>query len=102
MILTNKIMMVRPNTFRSNEETLKNNFFQKKFSKSEQKNLKIKVLKEFDNLVYILEKNNIDVSINQGSLIHENPDEIFSNNWIIFDNKKIGIFSMFAKTEEQK
>ena len=37
MILTNKIMMVRPNTFRSNEETLKNNFFQKKFSKSEQK-----------------------------------------------------------------
>ena len=97
MILTNKIMMVRPNTFRSNEETLKNNFFQKKFSKSEQKNLKNKVLKEFDNLVYNLEKNNIDVSINQGSLIHENPDEIFSNNWIIFDDKKIGIFSMFAK-----
>ena len=57
-------------------------------------------MKEFDNLVYNLEKNNIDVSINQGSLIHENPDEIFSNNWIIFDDKKIGIFSMFAKKQK--
>ena len=30
MILTSKILMVKPNNFRSNEETIVNNFFKKK------------------------------------------------------------------------
>lgn len=88
--------MIRPKTFRSNELTIDDNFFQKKELKNTDKVFK-QVINEFENFTKNLIKNDIDVKIFEGNELIENPDEIFPNNWIVFDDNKIGIFSMYAK-----
>ena len=88
--------MIRPKTFRSNEQTIGDNFFQKKEIKNTDKVFK-HVINEFENFTKKLIKNDIDVKIFEGNELTENPDEIFPNNWIVFDDNKIGIFSMYAK-----
>ncbi len=88
--------MIRPKTFRSNEQTIGDNFFQKKEIKNTDKVFK-QVINEFENFTKKLIKNDIDVKIFEGNERIENPDEIFPNNWIVFDDNKIGIFSMYAK-----
>ena len=97
MILTSKILMVKPNNFRSNEETIVNNFFQKKSLGISNSVLNKIAIKEFNQFVRKLEDNEIEVVVIGGSRTLNNPDEIFPNNWIVFDQNKIGIFPMFAK-----
>lgn len=96
MNLTDKILMVRPNTFRSNEQTIINNYFQKNNSKIDNKDVLSKALKEFDDLINIISKNKIEITVVEGNKLNDNPDEIFPNNWIVFENNKIGIFPMNA------
>ena len=97
MILTSKILMVKPNNFRSNEETIVNNFFQKNSHGISNSVLNKIAIKEFNQFVRKLEENEIEVEVIKGSRTLNNPDEIFPNNWIVFDQNKIGIFPMFAK-----
>jgi len=97
MILTSKILMVKPNNFRSNEETIVNNFFQKNSLGISNSDLNKIAIKEFNQFVRKLEENEIEVEVIEGSRTLNNPDEIFPNNWIVFDQNKIGIFPMFAK-----
>ena len=97
MILTSKILMVKPNNFRSNEETIVNNFFQVNSLEIPNSVLNKIAIKEFNQFVRKLEENEIEVKVIKGSRTLNNPDEIFPNNWIVFDQNKIGIFPMFAK-----
>ncbi len=97
MILTSKILMVKPNNFRSNEETIVNNFFQENSLEIPNSVLNKIAIKEFNQFVRKLEENEIEVEVIKGSRTLNNPDEIFPNNWIVFDQNKIGIFPMFAK-----
>ena len=97
MILTSKILMVKPNNFRSNEETIVNNFFQVNSLEIPNSVLNKIAIKEFNQFVRKLEENEIEVEVIKGSRTLNNPDEIFPNNWIVFDQNKIGIFPMFAK-----
>ena len=97
MILTSKILMVKPNNFRSNEETIVNNFFQENSLEIPNSVLNKIAIKEFNQFVRKLEENEIEVEVVEGSRTMNNPDEIFPNNWIVFDQNKIGIFPMFAK-----
>ena len=97
MILTSKILMVKPNNFRSNEETIVNNFFQENSLEIPNSVLNKIAIKEFNQFVKKLEENKIEVEVVEGSRTMNNPDEIFPNNWIVFDQNKIGIFPMFAK-----
>ena len=97
MILTSKILMVKPNNFRSNEETIVNNFFQENSLEIPNNVLNKIAIKEFNQFVRKLEENKIEVEVIEGSRTLNNPDEIFPNNWIVFDQNKIGIFPMFAK-----
>jgi len=97
MILTSKILMVKPNNFRSNEETIVNNFFQKNSLGISNSVLNKIAIKEFNRFVRKLEENEIEVEVIEGSKTLNNPDEIFPNNWIVFDQNKIGIFPMFAE-----
>jgi hypothetical protein len=97
MILTSKILMVKPNNFRSNEETMVNNFFQENSLEIPNSVLNKIAIKEFNQFVRKLEENEIEVEVIKGSRTLNNPDEIFPNNWIVFDQNKIGIFPMFAK-----
>ena len=97
MILTSKILMVKPNNFRSNEETIVNNFFQENSLEIPNSVLNKIAIKEFNQFVRKLEEHKIEVEVIEGSRTLNNPDEIFPNNWIVFDQNKIGIFPMFAK-----
>jgi len=97
MILTSKILMVKPNNFRSNEETIVNNFFQRNSLGISNSVLNKIAVKEFNRFVKKLEEHKIEVEVNEGSRTLNNPDEIFPNNWIVFDQNKIGVFPMFAK-----
>ena len=97
MILTSKILMVKPNNFRSNEETIVNNFFQENSLEIPNSVLNKIAIKEFNQFVRKLEENEIEVEVIEGSRTMNNPDEIFPNNWIVFDQNKVGIFPMFAK-----
>ena len=97
MILTSKILMVKPNNFRSNEETIVNNFFQENSLEIPNNLLNKIAIKEFNQFVKKLDENKIEVEVVEGSRTMNNPDEIFPNNWIVFDQNKVGIFPMFAK-----
>ena len=97
MMLTSKILMVKPNNFRSNEETIVNNFFQEDSLEIPNSVLNKIAIKEFNQFVKKLDENKIEVEVVEGSRTMNNPDEIFPNNWIVFDQNKVGIFPMFAK-----
>jgi hypothetical protein len=102
MILTSKILMVKPNNFRSNEETIVNNFFQEKSLLISNSVLNKIARKEFSQFVRKLEEHKIEVEVIEGSKTLNNPDEIFPNNWIVLDQNKIGIFPMFAKNRRSE
>ena len=99
MNLTDKILMVRPNTFRSNEQTIINNYFQKADSKIDDKDVFTKALKEFDDLTSIISKNNIDLQKFIENCKDINPEKfkrgfdtgLFVNHPLIKD-KKLPVF----------
>lgn len=90
-----KILMVRPALFAYNEQTAKNNYFQKQLSYS---NLNEKALQEFDNFVDVLRSNKIEVIVVQDTIDPHTPDSIFPNNW--FSTHSTGeliLYPMFAE-----
>lgn len=90
-----KTLMVRPAHFTFNEETAKNNHFQKKTSLLD---LNERALKEFDNFVDVLRKNKVDVVVVQDTREPHTPDSIYPNNW--FSTHSTGeliLYPMFAK-----
>jgi len=77
----NLIIMVRPSNFGFNAETASSNKFQ---STEQIQNSQEKALKEFDNMVEVLRRDQIDVRILQDTETPMKPDAIFPNNWISF------------------
>ena len=89
--------MVRPSSFRTNTQTLQNNYFQKISDFSDEIILQ-KTLIEFDNLVNKIRSYGIPVTVFQDDLIFDTPDSIFPNNWISFHTeKKIVLYPMYAE-----
>lgn len=89
--------MVRPSSFRTNTQTLQNNYFQKISDFSDEIILQ-KTLIEFDNLVNKIRSYGIPVTVFQDDLIFDTPDSIFPNNWISFHSeKKIVLYPMYAE-----
>ena len=94
--ITNTIFMVRPVCFRSNEQTIVNNFFQKNNIASHFSN--DKALLEFDTFVDKLKSKGIDVIVIEDNTIHDTPDSIFPNNWVSFHSDgTVVLYPMFAK-----
>lgn len=90
-----KILMVRPAHFAFNEETAKNNHFQKKLSFSD---LNEKALEEFDNFVDVLRSNKIEVIVVQDTTEPHTPDSIFPNNWFsTHSTGELVLYPMFAE-----
>ena len=91
------ILMVRPSGFKTNIQTLKNNFFQN-ISNLNENELLEKAQQEFDNLVDKIRSNGIPVIVFQDDQKHETPDSLFPNNWISFHKKNtIALYPMFAE-----
>ena len=87
--------MVRPAKFAYNEQTAKNNYFQKKLSLP---NVNEIALEEFDGFVNVLRDNKIDVVVVQDTIEPHTPDSIFPNNW--FSTHPSGefiLYPMFAR-----
>jgi hypothetical protein len=93
MQTTSHILMIRPVHFAFNEETADNNAFQVKTGETVQPN----ALKEFDNLVDILRKNDVDVTVVEDTLQPHTPDSLFPNNWVSFhDDGTLLLYPMYA------
>jgi hypothetical protein len=73
--------MIRPASFGFNPETAQTNVFQKKASDFSEEIHK-KALAEFDYMVELLKKEDLNVMVIDDTLEPYKPDAIFPNNWI--------------------
>lgn len=95
MQTASKILMIRPVHFAFNEQTAKNNYFQKNISVA---NLNERALQEFDDFVNTLRSNKIEVVVVQDTIDPHTPDSIYPNNW--FSTHSTGeliLYPMFAE-----
>ena len=89
---TNTILMVRPISFRMNEQTAVNNYYQKNLH-IKNKSINEKAQHEFDTFVTKLRSVGIQVIAVDDRLETDTPDSIFPNNWVSFhDDGTVGIF----------
>ncbi len=94
--------MIRPVSFRMNEQTAVNNYFQEDI---DMKNVEINLMaqQEFDAFVSILKSKGVNVIVVNDTVEPDTPDSIFPNNWISFHaNGTIGLYPMFAKNRRQE
>lgn len=93
---TSIILMIRPVNFGFNEQTAGSNAFQNR--NAEQSQVQEKALKEFDNLVRLLQDNGVEVIVIEDTLEPYKPDSIFPNNWVSFHNDgTIFLYPMMAE-----
>ena len=94
---THHVLMVRPASFRANEQTAANNYYQKHTALSAADAL-LQAQSEFDTLVSCLRLNNIKVTVVQDTLTPDTPDALFPNNWFALLGKgQLVLFPMFAE-----
>jgi len=90
------ILMIRPADFAFNPQTADSNAFQNKNEQPEQ--VQQQALKEFNNLVSLLQANGINVVVIDDTPKPHTPDAIFPNNWISFhENGDITLYPMQAE-----
>ncbi|MCF2876255.1 MULTISPECIES: citrulline utilization hydrolase CtlX [unclassified Tenacibaculum] len=95
---TNTILMVRPASFRMNEQTAVNNYYQQELVGMLPASINAKAEAEFDALVDKLREKGIKVIVVQDTKEPDTPDALFPNNWISFhENGDVAIYPMFAK-----
>lgn len=95
-LVTNKILMIKPNIFGSNPETLHDNIFQRANSVSEKEIVSDNARIEFKNFVKILKDNGINV-VEFSTKSTNLPDSIYSNNWIsTHQDGTIYLYPMFS------
>lgn len=95
---TNTILMIRPISFRMNEQTAVNNYYQKEVTKTLPETINKMAQKEFDAYVEKLRDHGINVIVVSDTDEFDTPDSIFPNNWISFhENGTVGIYPMFAE-----
>ena len=89
--------MIRPVTFRMNEETAVNNYFQEELE-LQNATINERAQQEFDTFVSKLRAVGINVIVESDDLEADTPDSIFPNNWVSFHNNgDIAIYPMFAE-----
>ena len=99
---TNTIVMVRPASFRMNEQTAVNNYFQEDL---DLKNAEInkKAQDEFDAYVDKLRAVGVNVIVIDDQASLDTPDSIFPNNWVSFhENGDIALYPMFAENRRRE
>jgi len=95
--------MVRPKHFNYNQETAKNNYFQKKEEKLSLSQTQEKVVKEFESFIKQLRKKNINVTVFDDRDDTVTTDSIFPNNWVSFHKDgKIILYPMFSKNRRKE
>ena len=96
--ITNTILMVRPTSFRANEQTAVNNHYQKDMTSISQPELERMAQSEFDEFVEKLRSVGVNVVVYESSDGLDTPDSHFPNNWVSFhENGTVGLYPMFAE-----
>lgn len=95
---TNTILMVRPASFRMNEQTAVNNYYQQELAGMLPATINVKAQQEFDVFVGKLKVQGIDVVVIEDTKTPDTPDALFPNNWISFhENGDVAVYPMFAE-----
>lgn len=99
---TDKLLMIRPACFYSNDQTATNNYFQQQTNESKVSTTE-KAQQEFDDFVGVLQKNGVSVYVWHDSKEPLTPDALFPNNWISFHSPSTLItYPMFATNRQQE
>ena len=94
--------MIRPVSFRMNEETAVNNYFQEEM-KLTSAGVNAKAQDEFDAFVVKLRAVGVHVIVEDDVLEMDTPDSIFPNNWVSFHrNGIVGLYPMFAENRRRE
>ncbi|MEP2278529.1 arginine deiminase-related protein [Maribacter sp.] len=102
MQITNTILMIRPVSFRMNEQTAVNNYFMEDIDLKNQE-INLKAQEEFDAFVSVLKSKGVNVIVVQDTKEPDTPDSIFPNNWISFHaNGTVGVYPMFAENRRNE
>ena len=101
--ITNNILMVRPVSFRYNDQTAVNNYYQNSLTNLPDDKVQEKALLEFDNLVEKLESVGVNVIVFDDTKNNDTPDSVFPNNWVSFhENGTIALYPMYAKNRRDE
>lgn len=96
--ITNTLFMVRPISFRKNEQTAENNYFQQDAEGVSGNEIQERALAEFDLFVEKLREKGVEVYVFDDKESDKTPDSIFPNNWISFhDDGTILTYPMYAE-----
>ena len=102
MQITNTILMIRPVSFRMNEQTAVNNYFMEDID-IKNNTINEKAQEEFDGFVSVLKENGVNVIVIDDTKEPDTPDSVFPNNWISFhSNGTVGIYPMFAENRRSE
>ncbi len=89
--------MIQPVSFRFNEETAANNYYQKVLDGVTAKKAQDLALAEFNAFVDKLRSKGVNVIVVQDTKEPDTPDSIFPNNWVSFhSNGSVGLYPMCA------
>ncbi len=100
---TSHVLMVRPATYRMNEQTAVNNYFQHEAGKLSDTEVVNRALAEFDGLVDVLRDAGIGVVVFQDTDARDTPDSVFPNNWVSFHEDGTAIlYPMFAENRRRE
>ena len=92
------LLMIEPVSFRYNEETAKNNYYQKHLKTFSLSEVQMNALNEFNAFVKILEQNGVNVHVIQDTIDPDTPDSIFPNNWVSFhQDGRVALYPMCAE-----
>lgn len=96
--ITDTILMIRPVSFRMNEQTAVNNYYQKDSNGILPATITAKAQQEFDSLVEKLKAVGVNVVVLDDTKENDTPDAVFPNNWISFHgNGDVVLYPMFAE-----
>jgi len=101
--LTNNIMMIKPVSFRYNEQTAVNNYYQKVLDDLTSNQIQEKALAEFNDFVTKLKNAGVNVIVIEDTKEPDTPDSIFPNNWVSFHSDgTVGLFPMCAENRRDE
>ena len=102
MQYTSNILMVRPASFRLNEEKVVNNYFQSE-TQLDPRMVVGAAQREFDEFVALLRANGVNVIVAEDIKENDTPDALFPNNWIsMHEDGKVGLYPMFAENRRRE
>lgn len=96
------LLMVRPSSFRKNEETAVNNYFQAEAGLDSKVVLQ-QAQSNFDAMVQQLRQARINVTVFNEPEGSDTPDALFPNNWIsMHHDRRVALYPMFAENRRRE